>query len=316
MKKFTLVMASFGLAMLAACGDDSSSGAETPNKDSQGRTIYNDMQEALEAPCSEANKCEVIIMNDPIAQDTLQCNGSNFMSMISGPVKGCAAEPASSADEGLTPASSADVEPVAESSSATVPAESSASTEYVCEIYTLSDAVSCTCDESRLGKLSYNYDSNVELVCILDDYLNKYGWVKKVEETSSASEEAASSASVEPASSAFVEPASSASVEPVSGDDQGPTGDLVSCEVTVEGVFGEHSCIEAAADNAAVSQLCASVAAMGPDMHMTATAGTSCNASATALKCVKNGMNFYSLDGKQTDCATFLSDTMLSSLAK
>ena len=98
-----------------------------------------------------------------------------------------------------------------ESSSSTKQSSSSAS-KYVCDIYTLSDALSCKCDESREGKLSYNYDSDVELVCIHDEELNKWGWVVKKEESSSSST-AKSSSSVASSSSAKSSSSSSSTTE-------------------------------------------------------------------------------------------------------
>lgn len=56
--------------------------------------------------------------------------------------------------------------------------------DYVCEIYSLSDALECECDEEREDSLAYNYDSSVELVCIFDEYLNKWGWVENKKEDS------------------------------------------------------------------------------------------------------------------------------------
>lgn len=92
MKKLITMAAAFGLAMtFTACGDDSSSNSG-PEKDSQGRTIYHDMQEAMEAPCSDANQCEEIIMDDPIAQDTLICLGTMFQSKIGRDLSQCAAK--------------------------------------------------------------------------------------------------------------------------------------------------------------------------------------------------------------------------------
>lgn len=135
MKKLSLVALISTAAMFFACGDDSSSGAkDNVVKDSVGRTVYNDMQSALEAPCSEANKCEVIIMNDPIAQDTLQCNGSNFMSLngkdnlpvcaSAAPASSDAAAPASS--DAAAPASSDAAAPASSSSDVAAPASSDA----------------------------------------------------------------------------------------------------------------------------------------------------------------------------------------------
>ncbi len=88
-----------------------------------------------------------------------------------------------------------------ESSSSAKEFSSSSVAKYVCDIYTLADALSCKCDENREGELSYNYDSNVELVCIHDAELNKWGWVVKKEESSSSSEAKSSSSSVKESSS-------------------------------------------------------------------------------------------------------------------
>lgn len=104
MKKLTLVMASFGLVMFAACGDDSSSNSSSTDKDAQGRTIYHSMIDAMEAPCSEANQCEEIIMDDPIAQDTLICLGTMFQSKIGRDLSKCGV---TSADDPAT-----DISPV------------------------------------------------------------------------------------------------------------------------------------------------------------------------------------------------------------
>lgn len=100
MKKLTFVMVAFGLAMFAACGDDSSSSSGSVDRDAQGRKIYYDMQAAMEAPCSKANQCEEIIMDDPIAQDTLICLGTLFQSKIGKDLSKCS-EPA---DDDAAPA--------------------------------------------------------------------------------------------------------------------------------------------------------------------------------------------------------------------
>lgn len=72
-------------------------------------------------------------------------------------------------------------------SSSSIGNVSSSGTKYVCDIYTLEDALSCKCDESREGKLSYNYDSDVEVVCVLDTELNKWNWTVKDDKFSSSS---------------------------------------------------------------------------------------------------------------------------------
>lgn len=79
--------------------------------------------------------------------------------------------------------------------------KSSSSTNYVCSIYTLSDALSCKCNSSVEGKLSYNYDSNVELVCYHDEELDKWGWITNP----SASDEDESSSSTAESSSSEIE---------------------------------------------------------------------------------------------------------------
>ena len=86
-------------------------------------------------------------------------------------------------------------------SSSSAKESSSSQSKYACDIYTLADALSCKCDENREGKLSYNYDSNVELVCIHDAELNKWGWIVKKDESSSSSEARSSSSSVKESSS-------------------------------------------------------------------------------------------------------------------
>ncbi|PWJ58103.1 MULTISPECIES: FISUMP domain-containing protein [unclassified Fibrobacter] len=91
-----------------------------------------------------------------------------------------------------------------ESSSSAKESSSSSVAKYVCDIYTLADALSCKCDENREGKLSYNYDSNVELVCIHDAELNKWGWIVKKDESSSSSEAKSSSSSAKSSSSSSV----------------------------------------------------------------------------------------------------------------
>ena len=60
--------------------------------------------------------------------------------------------------------------------------------DYVCEIYSLSDAQKCECNEEREDSLAYNYDSSVELVCIFDEYLNKWGWVENKKDDDSGDE--------------------------------------------------------------------------------------------------------------------------------
>ncbi len=99
----------------------------------------------------------------------------------------------------------------AKEGSSSAKATSSSSAKYVCDIYTLSDALSCKCDEDRLGKLAYNYDSKVELECIYDKDLNKYGWLTKKEESSSSSNKNSSS-SVMSSSSGVAESSSSEDV--------------------------------------------------------------------------------------------------------
>lgn len=76
--------------------------------------------------------------------------------------------------------------------------KSSSSTNYVCSIYTLSDALSCKCNSSVEGKLSYNYDSNVELVCYHDEELDKWGWITN---PSASDEDESSSSTAESSSS-------------------------------------------------------------------------------------------------------------------
>ena len=99
---------------------------------------------------------------------------------------------------------------VKNNSSSSAKETSSSSAKYVCDIYTLSDALSCKCDEDRLGKLAYNYDSNVELECIYSDELNKYGWVTQEEESSSSSAKSSSSVATSSSSSAISSSSSSA----------------------------------------------------------------------------------------------------------
>ena len=207
MKKLSLIALCGAAAMFSACGDDdSSSASNVPAKDAEGRTVYTDMQSALEAPCTEANQCEVIILNDPIVQDTMICIGTAFQSVLGKTFAQCAATPASSSDAAATPASSAEA----------------ATTEA------------------------------------------------------------------------------------------GPTGALVSCDFVAEGVLGEHSCVEAVASDVVVPVFCQTMGSMGEGM--TATTGTGCNAPETALKCVKNGMNFYSLDGKNASCDAFFEASVLQGL--
>lgn len=207
MKKLSLIALCGAAAMFSACGDDdSSSASNVPAKDAEGRTVYTDMQSALEAPCTEANQCEVIILNDPIVQDTMICIGTAFQSVLGKTFAQCAATPASSSDAAAAPASSAEA----------------ATTEA------------------------------------------------------------------------------------------GPTGALVSCDFVAEGVLGEHSCVEAVASDVVVPTFCQTMGAMGEGM--TATTGTGCNAPETALKCVKNGMNFYSLDGKNASCDAFFEASVLQGL--
>lgn len=99
--------------------------------------------------------------------------------------------------------------------------------------------------------------------------------------------------------------------ESSSSEEQGPTGSLVSCEVTVDGILGEHSCAEASASDTDLPALCQQIASFGDGMS--ATEGTSCNAPATAIKCVKNGMNFYILDDKES-CDEFYEATVFQTL--
>ena len=63
-------------------------------------------------------------------------------------------------------------------SSSSTPRNDEKSSHYVCDIYTLTDAVNCECNEEREDSLAYNYNSKVELLCIFDEYLNKWGWVE------------------------------------------------------------------------------------------------------------------------------------------
>lgn len=107
------------------------------------------------------------------------------------------------------------------------------------------------------------------------------------------------------------ESAGSGDGESSSSEEQGPTGALVSCEVTVEGILGEHSCAEASASDTDLPALCQQIASFGDGMS--ATEGTSCNAPSTALKCVKNGMNFYILDDKES-CDEFYEATVFQTL--
>ncbi len=142
-----------------ACGDDSSSGASA---------------------------------DDYSAVSDLESSSSSSKDVIAS--SSAAKQSISSSSEGEAASSSS-----AKGSSSSENAESSSSDSYLCHIYDLSDALSCECDKSREGKLSYNYDSDVELVCYHDEYLDKWGWVKKTDENSSSSD-GSSSFSVVPGS--------------------------------------------------------------------------------------------------------------------
>ena len=96
--------------------------------------------------------------------------------------------------------------------------------DYVCEIYSLSDAQKCECNEEREDSLAYNYDSKAELVCIFDEYLNKWGWVEnKKEDSDDEGEDLSSESKGESSSSAKADPCSS-SVKPDSGDKNSSSG--------------------------------------------------------------------------------------------
>lgn len=307
MKKFTLVAAAFGLMMLAACGDDSSSGSNSIEKDSQGRTIYHDMVEAMEAPCSEANQCEEIIMDDPMVQDTLICLGTMFQSKIGRDLSKCgvtsADDPATDISPVVpatdTPAEVTPTEAPATDAPADAPATDTPATDTPAAqgptVYTeMSKALSAPCSEENKCEIIILNSTIAQdtLQCNGSSFQSLMGKANLP-----VCEEAAA------ADTPATEPAAS---------EAGPTGDLVSCDFVAEGVLGEHSCVEAAASNAVVSIFCQSMATVGEGM--TATTGTSCNAPATALKCVKNGMNFYSLDGKAS-CDEFFQASMLQGLA-
>lgn len=72
---------------------------------------------------------------------------------------------------------------------------SSKKSDYVCKIYTQTDALRCACDEEHEGKISLNVEKNIEFKCSYDEYLNQWGWVELKAESSSSSEEAKSSSS-------------------------------------------------------------------------------------------------------------------------
>lgn len=278
MKKLSLIALCGAAAMFSACGDDdSSSASNVPAKDAEGRTVYTDMQSALEAPCTEANQCEVIILNDPIVQDTMICIGTAFQSVLGKTFAQCAATPASSSDA-AAPASSDAAVAGSSSDAAAAPASSDAAAAG-----SSSDAAVAPASSDAATPASSS-DAAV----------------------APASSDAAVAGS---SSDAAATPASSAEAATT---EAGPTGALVSCDFVAEGVLGEHSCVEAVASDVVVPVFCQTMGSMGEGM--TATTGTGCNAPETALKCVKNGMNFYSLDGKNASCDAFFEASVLQGL--
>lgn len=323
MKKFTLVAAAFGLMMLAACGDDSSSNSSSTDKDAQGRTIYHDMIDAMEAPCSEANQCEEIIMDDPMVQDTLICLGTMFQSKIGRDLSKCGVTSADDPATDISPVVPAtDISPVdpATDTPADVPADTPAdapadtpadapadtpatdtpATDTPAAqgptVYTeMSKALSAPCSEENKCEIIILNSTIAQdtLQCNGSSFQSLMGKANLP-----VCEEAAA------ADTPATEPAAS---------EAGPTGDLVSCDFVAEGVLGEHSCVEAVASDAVVPAFCQTMGSMGEGM--TATSGTSCNAPETALKCVKNGMNFYSLDGNSATCDEFFEASVLQGLA-
>jgi len=281
MKKFSLAVAAFGLTMFVACGDDSSSNASSskgPAKDAAGHTVYTDMQSALTAPCSEANKCEIIILNDPIAQDTLQCNGTAFMSMMGTPLAGCETPATAESSSAATPAaagSSSDAAPAAaESSSAAAPAAVESSS-----------AVAPATAESSSAATPAAAGSSSD----------------------------AAPAAVESSSATAPAAGSSASADvPAAGS---LSGAMVSCDLIIEGVMGEHSCKEISASDAKVESFKANCTTAGSMDGMTATVGTACPASST-LKCPSATANVYSYDAANAsaDCAKFTAGSMAAAL--
>lgn len=321
MKKFSLAVAAFGLMMFVACGDDSSSSPSNQPAGGELPASVNSFVDVDNYACSQTeNYCKKMFVKD--INDTAICVGnmwgytSNYIGMPSVCDK---------AEELASSSSNASSNPVPEqnvlSSSSEAALEplpaSSASTNYVCSIYTLSDALSCDCNASRLGLLSYNYDTNVELVCIYDDYLNMYGWVTKEENSSSsAAPELSSSSEAVPelssSSEAVPEVNSSSDAAP---SEAGLTGDLVSCEVNIEGVFGEHFCKEISASDANLGTFKTHCSQAGAYDGMHSTVGTACPTGAV-LSCPGATANVYSYDAANAsaNCASFIEGSMASAL--
>lgn len=312
MKKLSLIALCGAAAMFSACGDDdSSSASNVPAKDAEGRTVYTDMQSALEAPCTEANQCEVIILNDPIVQDTMICIGTAFQSVLGKTFAQCAATPASSSDAAApassdaavagsssdaaaAPASSDAATPASSSDAAVAPATDTPAAQGPTVYTEMSKALSAPCSEENKCEIIILNSTIAQdtLQCNGSSFQSLMGKANLP-----VCEEAAA------ADTPATEPAAS---------EAGPTGSLVSCDFVAEGVLGEHSCVEAVASDVVVPVFCQTMGSMGEGM--TATTGTGCNAPETALKCVKNGMNFYSLDGKNASCDAFFEASVLQGL--
>ena len=100
-KKVLFPLAAVAMASFVACGDDSSSGS--PSSDAAPASIQK-FEEIEDVACSQtANLCAKVYLVEH--NDTLQCNGTQWNTMINGqPVAGCEATPAANDSAATDPA--------------------------------------------------------------------------------------------------------------------------------------------------------------------------------------------------------------------
>lgn len=115
-KKVLFPLAAVAMASFVACGDDSSSGS--PSSDAAPASIQK-FEEIDDVACSQtANLCAKVYLVEH--NDTLQCNGTQWNTMINGqPVAGCEATPAANDSAAADPAAN---DPAAETPAAEDPA--------------------------------------------------------------------------------------------------------------------------------------------------------------------------------------------------
>ena len=99
-KKYILPIAAISMAVLAGCGDDSSSGAASNEIPASVKTL----QEVVKLPCNEEIKCQKVLIEEH--NDYMQCDGAQWQTVSETmPLAACSADgapatnPASSSSE-------------------------------------------------------------------------------------------------------------------------------------------------------------------------------------------------------------------------